>query len=141
MKLRPLQDRVVVRRNDAEEKTAGGIVIPDTAKEKPAEGTVVAVGPGKKLEDGSVRTLDVLVGDQVLFGQHGGTEVRFGDEVFLVMREEDIVAVVGAEKTVPLPIATMEASSMYEEAGVDEGSESFPSAEGGTHGPGGGGDD
>ncbi|MDA8363153.1 MAG: co-chaperone GroES [Gammaproteobacteria bacterium] len=94
MKIRPLHDRVIVRRLEEERKTAGGIVIPDTAKEKPIQGEVVAAGNGKILENGQVRPLDVKVGDRVLFGKYSGTEVKVGDEELLVMREEDIMGVV-----------------------------------------------
>jgi chaperonin GroES len=93
-KIRPLHDRVIVRRLEEERKTAGGIVIPDTAKEKPVQGEVIAVGTGKILEDGKVRPLDVKVGDKILFGKYSGTEVKVGDEELLVMREEDIMGVV-----------------------------------------------
>ena len=92
-KFRPLHDRVVVRRIDAEEKTKGGIIIPDTAKEKPIEGEVVAVGNGKVLEDGTVRKLDVKIGDRVLFGKYSGTEVKIEGEEALIVREDDILAV------------------------------------------------
>jgi chaperonin GroES len=92
--IRPLHDRVVVRRLEDERKTAGGIVIPDTAKEKPIQGEVVAVGKGKILENGSVRPLDVKPGDKILFGKYSGTEVKIGTEELLVMREEDIMGVV-----------------------------------------------
>ena len=95
MKIRPLHDRVLVRRLEEERKTAGGIVIPDTAKEKPIQGEIVAVGKGKVLENGDVRALDVKVGDKVLFGKYAGTEVKVENEELLVMREEDIVAVIG----------------------------------------------
>jgi len=94
VKIRPLHDRVIVRRLEEERKTAGGIVIPDTAKEKPIQGEVIAVGKGKILENGEVRPLDVKVGDKVLFGKYSGTEVKVGDEEVLVMREEDIMGVV-----------------------------------------------
>ncbi len=93
-KIRPLHDRVIVRRLEEERKSAGGIVIPDTAKEKPIQGEVIAVGSGKILEDGKVRPLDVKVGDKILFGKYSGTEVKVGDEELLVMREEDIMGVV-----------------------------------------------
>ena len=93
-KIRPLHDRVIVRRLEEERKTAGGIVIPDTAKEKPIQGEVIAVGTGKILEDGKVRPLDVKVGDKILFGKYSGTEVKVGDEELLVMREEDIMGIV-----------------------------------------------
>ncbi|MHB1528394.1 MAG: co-chaperone GroES [Acidiferrobacteraceae bacterium] len=94
MKIRPLHDRVIVRRIEEERKSAGGIVIPDTAKEKPIQGEVVAVGKGKLLENGDVRPLDVKAGDKVLFGKYSGTEVRVGAEELLVMREEDIMGVI-----------------------------------------------
>jgi chaperonin GroES len=94
MKIRPLHDRVIVRRLEEERKTAGGIVIPDTAKEKPVQGEVIAVGNGKLLENGQLRALDVKVGDKVLFGKYSGTEVKVGNEELLVMREEDIMGVV-----------------------------------------------
>ena len=94
MNIRPLHDRVIVRRTEEERKSAGGIVIPDTAKEKPVQGEVVAVGKGKILENGQVRPLDVKAGDKVLFGKYSGTEVKVGNEELLVMREEDIMGVV-----------------------------------------------
>lgn len=92
--IRPLHDRVIVRRLEEERKTPGGIVIPDTAKEKPIQGEVIAIGRGKILENGEVRPLDVKVGDKVLFGKYSGTEVRINNEELLVMREEDIMGVV-----------------------------------------------
>ena len=94
VKIRPLHDRVVVRRLEEERRSAGGIVIPDTVKEKPIQGQVVACGNGKILEDGKVRPLDVKVGDKVLFGKYSGTEVKIGTEELLVMREEDIMGIV-----------------------------------------------
>ena len=94
MKIRPLHDRVIVRRLEEERKSAGGIVIPDTAKEKPVQGLILAVGKGRILENGEVRPLDVKAGDKVLFGKYSGTEVKVGDEELLVMREEDIMGVV-----------------------------------------------
>ncbi len=94
MKFRPLHDRVVVRRVDAEEKTAGGIIIPDTAKEKPQEGEVIAVGPGARDESGKIVALDVKSGDRVLFGKWSGTEVRIDGEDLLIMKESDIMGVV-----------------------------------------------
>jgi chaperonin GroES len=94
MKFRPLHDRVVVRRIEAEEKTKGGIIIPDTAKEKPQEGEVVAVGPGARDETGKVVPLDVKAGDRVLFGKWSGSEVRIDGEDFLIMKESDIMGVV-----------------------------------------------
>jgi chaperonin GroES len=92
--IRPLHDRLIVRRLEEERKSAGGIVIPDTVKEKPIQGEVLAIGKGKILENGTVRPLDVKVGDKVLFGKYSGTEVKIGDEELLVMREEDIMGVV-----------------------------------------------
>ncbi len=94
MKLRPLQDRVIVKRVAEEEKTKGGIIIPDTAKEKPIEGKVLAVGNGKVLENGKVRSLDVKAGDRILFTKHAGTEVKLDGEEHLIIREEDILGVV-----------------------------------------------
>ena len=94
MKIRPLQDRVIVKRVEEEEKTKGGIIIPDTAKEKPMEGKIIAVGKGKILEDGKVHPLDVKAGDRVLFGKYSGTEVKIDDEEHLIMREDDILGVI-----------------------------------------------
>ena len=94
MKIRPLQDRVIVKRVKEEEKTKGGIIIPDTAKEKPIEGEVVAVGKGKVQEDGTVRPVDVKVGDRVLFGKYSGTEVKIDGEESLILREDDILGVI-----------------------------------------------
>jgi chaperonin GroES len=94
VKIRPLHDRVIVRRLEEERRSAGGIVIPDTAKEKPIQGEVLAVGKGKILENGEIRPLDVKVGDKVLFGKYSGTEVKVGTEEVLVMREEDIMGIV-----------------------------------------------
>jgi chaperonin GroES len=94
MKIRPLQDRVIVRRVKEEEKTKGGLYIPDTAKEKPIEATVVAVGNGKVLEDGTVRKLDVKAGDRILFGKYSGTEVKIEGEEHLILREDDILGVI-----------------------------------------------
>ena len=96
MNLRPLNDRVVVKRMEEEQKTAGGIIIPDTAKEKPIQGEVLAAGNGRVMEDGSRRALDVKKGDRVLFGKYAGTEVKVNGEEFVVMREEDVMAVVEA---------------------------------------------
>ena len=94
MKIRPLHDRVLVKRLDPEEKTsAAGIIIPDTAKEKPQEGEVVAVGSGKMLEDGKVQPMNVKVGDRILFGKYSGTDVKIDDEEYLIMREDDILGV------------------------------------------------
>jgi chaperonin GroES len=92
-KIRPLHDRVIVKREEDERKSPGGIVIPDSASEKPSKGRIVAVGTGKLLEDGKVRPLDVKVGDKVLFGKYSGTEVKVDGDDVLVMREEDILAV------------------------------------------------
>jgi len=94
MKIRPLQDRVIVKRVEEEEKTKGGIIIPDTAKEKPMEGKVTAVGKGKLLEDGKIHPLDVKAGDRVLFAKYGGTEVKIDGEEHLIMREDDILGVI-----------------------------------------------
>lgn len=94
MKLRPLHDRVIVKRMEEERKSPGGIVIPDSAAEKPIKGEVIAVGNGKILESGEKRKLDVKVGDKVLFGKYSGTEVKVDGEELLVMREEDIMAVI-----------------------------------------------
>jgi chaperonin GroES len=94
MKIRPLQDRIIVKRIAEEEKTKGGIIIPDTAKEKPQEGKVVAVGKGKANEDGKVTPLDVKAGDKVLFGKYAGTEIKMDGEEHLIMREDDILGVI-----------------------------------------------
>ncbi len=94
MKIRPLQDRVIVKRVEEEGKTKGGIIIPDTAKEKPMEGKVIAVGKGKVLEDGKIHSLDVKAGDRVLFGKFAGTEVKIDGEEHLIMREDDILGVI-----------------------------------------------
>jgi len=96
LKLKPLHDRVVVRREEEEERTAGGILIPDTAKEKPIRGTVAAIGTGKALENGEIRALAVKVGDKVLFGKYAGTEVKIDGEDLLVLREDDLMAVIEA---------------------------------------------
>jgi chaperonin GroES len=92
---RPLHDRVVVKRVESEEKTKGGIIIPDTAKEKPAEGEIVAVGPGARDDKGALVALDVKVGDRVLFGKWSGTEVKLNGEDLLIMKESDIMGVIG----------------------------------------------
>ncbi len=94
MKIRPLQDRVIVKRIEEEEKSKGGIIIPDTAKEKPQEGKVVAVGKGKLNEDGKITPLDVKVNDRVLFGKYSGTEINMDGQEHLIMREEDILGVI-----------------------------------------------
>jgi len=94
MKMKPLQDRVIVKRIEEEEKTKGGIIIPDTAKEKPQEGKVIAAGKGKVSEEGKVIPLDVKVGDRILFGKYSGTEVKIEGEELLIMREEDILGII-----------------------------------------------
>src|SRR4051794_10217198 len=101
MKFRPLHDRIIVRRITAEEKTAGGIIIPDTAKEKPMEGEVIAVGPGARDEQGQIQPLDVKAGDRVLFGKWSGTEVKLDGEELLIMKESDVMGIIegqGAQK-------------------------------------------
>ena len=98
MSFRPLHDRVVVRRVDSDEKTAGGIIIPDTAQEKPSEGQVVSVGSGARAEDGSVTPMDVKAGDRVLFGKWSGTEVTIDGEELLIMKESDIMGVIEKKK-------------------------------------------
>ena len=95
MKIRPLHDRVVVKRVEEETKTAGGIVLPGSAAEKPSEGEVLAVGSGKALDNGQIRALEVKVGDKVLFGKYSGTEVKVDGEQYIVMREEDIMGILG----------------------------------------------
>jgi len=94
VKIRPLQDRVIVKRIAEEEKSKGGIIIPDTAKEKPQEGKVVAVGKGKMNDDGKITPLDVKVNDRILFGKYSGTEINVDDEEHLIMREDDILGVI-----------------------------------------------
>jgi chaperonin GroES len=91
--IRPLQDRVLVKRVEADEMTSSGIIIPDTAKEKPQEGEVVAVGPGKRLDNGSIQEMGVKKGDKILFSKYGGTEVKVDDEDYIIMREDDILGV------------------------------------------------
>ena len=98
MKLQPLGDRILVKALESREKTAGGIIVPDTAKEKPQEGKVVAVGTGKLLEDGTVKSLEVKTGDTILFGKYSGTEVRVDDNEYLILREEDVLAIVNHQK-------------------------------------------
>jgi chaperonin GroES len=95
MKVRPLHDRVIVKRVEEEEKTKGGIIIPDTAKEKPVEGKVIAVGDGKLADDGKKIPLEVKAGDKILFGKYAGTEIQIDGEEHLIMREDDIIAIVG----------------------------------------------
>ena len=94
MKIRPLHDRIIVKRIQEEEKTKGGIIIPDSAKEKPIEGEIIAVGGGKVLDDGTVRKLELKVGDRVLFGKYSGSEVKLDGEERLIMREDDILCVI-----------------------------------------------
>jgi len=94
VKIRPLQDRVIVQRIEGEEKTKGGLIIPDTAKEKPQEGKIVAVGKGKLNDDGKITPLDVKVNDRVLFGKYAGTEINIDGEEHLIMREEDILGII-----------------------------------------------
>ncbi|MBU0553805.1 co-chaperone GroES [Myxococcota bacterium] len=96
MKIRPLYDRIIVKRLEAETKTKSGLYIPDSAKEKPIEGEVIAVGNGKVLDDGSVRTLEVKVGDRILFGKYSGTEIKLDGEEHLILREDEVLAVVEA---------------------------------------------
>ena len=98
MKFRPLHDRVLIEVLDSEEKTAGGIIIPDTAKEKPQEGKVVAVGSGSRTEDGKITPMDVKVGDLVLFGKWSGTEVKMNGEDYLIMKESDIMGIITPNK-------------------------------------------
>ena len=95
MTFRPLHDRVLVERIEAEEKTAGGIIIPDSAKEKPAEGEIVAVGTGARAEDGTITALDVKAGDKILFGKWSGTEIKIDGEDLLIMKESDVLGIVG----------------------------------------------
>ena len=97
---RPLHDRVLVRRLESEEKTAGGIIIPDTAKEKPMEGEVIAVGPGARAEDGKLVPLDVKVGDRILFGKWSGTEVKIDGEELLIMKESDLLGIIDEKRSV-----------------------------------------
>jgi chaperonin GroES len=98
MKVRPLHDRVLLKRIEPKEMVKGGIIIPDTAKEKPMEGEVISVGPGKMMEDGKRSALDVKAGDRVLFGKYAGTEIKIDDEEYVIMREEEILAVLGKGK-------------------------------------------
>ena len=93
VRLRPLHDRVLVKRLEEKEVKKGGIIIPDTAKEKPQEGEIIAVGPGKVTEDGKLQAMSVKVGDKILFGKYSGSEVKLGDEEYLIMREDDILGV------------------------------------------------
>jgi chaperonin GroES len=98
MTFRPLHDRILVRRVEAEEKTVGGIIIPDTAKEKPQEGEVVAVGPGARDDSGQLQPLDVKVGDRILFGKWSGTEIRLDGEELLIMKESDVMGIIEMEE-------------------------------------------
>jgi chaperonin GroES len=98
MDIRPLHDRIIVERLEEETKTAGGIIIPDTAKEKPQQGKVIAVGKGKKTEEGKILPLDVKVGDKILFGKYAGTEIKIEGKEFLMMREEDVLGVIEGSK-------------------------------------------
>jgi len=93
MNIRPLQDRVIVKRLEAEETVKGGIIIPDTAKEKPQEGEVIAVGPGKVSKDGKLQPMNVKAGDKILFGKYAGTDVKIDDEDYIIMREDDILGI------------------------------------------------
>ncbi|MFL5010003.1 co-chaperone GroES [Rhizobium sp.] len=97
MSFRPLHDRILVRRVDSQEKTKGGIIIPDTAKEKPQEGEVIAVGPGARNEAGQIQSLDVKVGDRILFGKWSGTEIKINGEDLLIMKESDVMGIIGAQ--------------------------------------------
>jgi chaperonin GroES len=92
--IRPLQDRIIVKRLDAEEKTVGGIFIPDTAKEKPQEGEVIAVGKGKRSESGEIQALDLKKGDRILFSKYGGTDIKIDGQEYLIMREDDVLGVI-----------------------------------------------
>jgi chaperonin GroES len=105
MNFRPLHDRVVVRRMEAEEKTTGGIIIPDTAKEKPMQGEVIAVGPGARNEQGQIVALDVREGDRILFGKWSGTEVKINGEELSIMKESDIMGIIEGEPTAKKPAA------------------------------------
>src|SRR4026209_1895414 len=100
MTFRPLEDRIVVRRTEAEEKSVGGIIIPDTAKEKPQEGEVIAAGPGARNEAGQLQPLDVKVGDRILFGKWSGTEIRLDGEDLLIMKESDVMGIIEAAASV-----------------------------------------
>ena len=95
MKVKPLQDRILIKRVEEEQKTKGGIIIPDTAKEKPQEGEVIAVGNGKILDNGTKIALDVKAGDKILFGKYSGTDIKIDDEEYLILREDEVLAVVG----------------------------------------------
>src|SRR3954463_3055306 len=112
MKFRPLHDRIVVRRITAEEKTAGGIIIPDTAQEKPMQGEVIAVGPGARNEQGQIVALDVKAGDRILFGKWSGTEVKLDGEELLIMKESDIMGIIEGQPTSASPATRMEAAGV-----------------------------
>lgn len=94
MKFRPLQDRILIKRIESEERTAGGLIIPDTAKEKPQQGEVIAVGNGKRLDDGKVQPLDVKVGDRILFGKYSGSEIKIDGEEHLILREDEVLGII-----------------------------------------------
>ena len=98
MKIRPLQDRILVQRTESEEKTAGGIIIPDSAKEKPQEGIVIATGKGKVRDDGGITPLDVAEGDRVLFGKYSGSDVTLDGEEYVILREDDVLAILDSKK-------------------------------------------
>ena len=98
MKVKPLHDRILIKRVEEKETIKGGIIIPDTAKEKPQEGEVIAVGGGKKTEEGKVIPLDVKAGDRILFGKYSGTEIKIDDEEFLIIREEEVLGIIEAAK-------------------------------------------
>ena len=98
MKIRPLQDRILIQRTEEEETTAGGIIIPDTAKEKPQEGLVVAAGKGKPRDDGGITPLDVKTGDKILFGKYSGTDVTLDGEEYVILREDDVLAIIDSKK-------------------------------------------
>jgi chaperonin GroES len=93
MALKPLADRIIVKAVEAEEKTAGGILLPDTAKEKPQQGEIIAVGPGKVLDNGKLSTMDVQVGDKIYYAKYGGTEVKIGSDEYIILRQDDVLAV------------------------------------------------
>ncbi len=99
MKVRPLHDRILIKRIEEQETMKGGIIIPDTAKEKPQEGEVIAVGNGKKTEDGKLIALDVKAGDRILFGKYSGTEIKIDDQEFLILREEEVLGVIESAKS------------------------------------------
>ena len=104
MNVKPLHDRILVKRMEEKEMVQGGIIIPDTAKEKPMEGKVVAVGPGKVLEDGKISKMDIKKGDRVLFGKYSGTDIKIEDEEYVIMREEDVLAVIEKKKPKAIPV-------------------------------------